>query len=529
MLEIALEKSMKNIKLFPITCLLLFVLTASFAQAADFNKNKALEVRVLVDVSERMKISDPDNHRIAALKLFIKLLPNNANAGIWMFDETTTELMKPGKTGISWKAQALKNLEKIHSLGKTADIERALAVGSLDWVEKDNNARRHIVLLTDGKITSGKTKKANVASKERVLDYQITRLKSADVSVHTVGFSEDADTEFLDEIASETLGWFDVAKTPEQLERALLRVNKRLVEKNSIPLIANKFTIDETVRQFTAVVFRKKGFGSTQLDDPEGMDFGRSSDRAGVNWHREKKYDIVTVTKPMEGEWRLIAPNDPANEIFITTNLQMAVEDMPKEIFAGSNTRIRMLMTDKGKMLQNSNMLSVIDATIEITNKRGDKEVISMEQDMITGGYFFVDIGKELEVGLYELVVRAVGNTFERIEALSFYIKSKPKVDYVEINPVFDKVLADAGIVLPEEGLTKENILQCPDLSQIVVGGGGLPPAEEIPQEESSWALTSIAVLIINLLLAGAGYFGFKFYKKKMAKADALLTNKLEG
>ncbi len=256
---------MNKIKHLPVICLLFLVLAASFAQAADFNKNKHLDVRVLVDVSERMKISDPNNHRVAALKLFVNLLPNNANAGIWMFDESTIEVIKTGKSGISWKTQALKNLDRIHSTGKTADIERALAVGSLDWVEKDDSARRHIVLLTDGKITSGKTNKANLASKDRVLNHQIARLKSVGVSVHTIGFSEDADVDFLDKMSTETLGWFDVVKTSEQLERTLLRVNKRLVDKNSIPLIANKFTIDETVRQFTAVVFRKKGLALHSL------------------------------------------------------------------------------------------------------------------------------------------------------------------------------------------------------------------------------------------------------------------------
>jgi len=505
------------------------MLSASYTQAAVFKKNKALDVRVLVDVSERMKVSDPGNHRIAALKLFIRLLPNNANVGIWMLDEVTTEIMATGKSGVSWKAQALKNIDKIHSSGKATDIERALAVASLDWVKENKGAKRHIVLLTDGKITSGKTKKANAASKERVLSFQVMHLKTVGVSVHTIGFSDDADVEFLESIASDTLGWFDIVKTPEQLERTLLRVSKRLVEKNSIPLVANKFVVDETVRQFTAVVFRKKGFGSTQLDDPEMMDFGRSSERDGVSWHREKKYDIVTVNKPMEGEWRLIAPADPGNEIFITTSLQMAVENMPKEIVAGSDTRIKMLMTDKGKLLKNSNMLSTIMATVEITNKRGDKDVIPMELDMITGGYFFVDIGRELKTGPYELVVKAAGNTFERTEALSFHVKPKPKVDYVEINPVFDKVLAEAGIVLPEEGVTEENILQCPDLSKIVVGKDGLPATETVVEEESesNWLLTGGIVLIFNLLLAAAGFFGLRFYKGRMAEEDSLVAKKL--
>jgi len=147
------------------------------------------------------------------------------------------------------EAQALKNVNKVHANGKTADIERALAVVSLDWINKNLKESRHIILLTDGKITSGRTKADNLASKERVLNYQLGRLKAAGVSVHVVAFSEDADVEFLDTIASETVGWFDVAKTAEQLERTLLRVSKRLVEKNRIPLVANKFTIDETIRQ----------------------------------------------------------------------------------------------------------------------------------------------------------------------------------------------------------------------------------------------------------------------------------------
>ena len=481
---------------------------------------------MLVDVSERMKVSDPSNRRIDALKLFIKLLPNKAYAGIWMFDGMTTEIMKPGKSGISWKTQALKNISRVHSSGQTGDIERALAVASLDWVTKEKGVSRHIVLLTDGKITSGKTKADNLASKERVLGHQLARLKEAGVSVHTVGFSEDADRVFLEAMASGTVGWFDVAQSAEQLERTLLRVSKRLVERNSIPLIANKFIIDETVRQFTAVVFRKKGFGSTQLDDPEGMDFGRTSVRSGVEWHREKKFDIVTVTKPMQGEWRLIAADDPDNEVFISSKLQMAVENMPKEIIAGNKTRIRMLMTDRGKLLKNSNLLGVIQASLEMTNKRGDKEVVDMVQDMITGGYYFADIGEDLKVGPYELIVRAKANTFERIENLSFYVKAKPKVDYIEIKPLFKPVLEEAGIVIPEAGVTKEQVMACPDLSRIVIGGNGEVPVPE-PVEQSNWMMTSVAVLLANVLLAAAGFFGFKLYKKKVADDDEILIKKL--
>ena len=519
-------------KRLPLFCVLLLLLTAAFAQAAAFgaDEKKFLEVRILVDVSKNMKFSDPDNHRLAALKLFVKLLPNNAIASIWMFDEKTTEIMKASISGISWKTQALKNLNVIHSDGKTSDIERALAVVSRDWVTVDKNANRHIVLLTEGKVLSGVTKARRLASKERVLNHQIARLKAADVSLHTVGFSKEADKEFLGEMASQTSGWSELINSADQLERAVLRVIKRLVEKNSIPLVANNFLVDETVREFTAVVFRKKGFGVTQLDDPEGMDFGGSSKRPGVRWHREKSYDIVTVSKPMEGVWRLIAPADSDNEVFITTNLQMVVENLPKEIYVGSSLRVKMLFSDKGKLVTSLGFLGVINATVELTDKRNEKEVIKMQQDMINGGYFFVDIGNDLKKGPYKLMIRAVSDTFERIETLSFHVKAKPRVEYVEVMPEFKQVLADAGVVLPKEGVTEEQILECPALANIVVGGNGFAPTKEITdvvEEESNGWLTSGVVLLANVLLGVGGFFGFKAYKKKVSDEDEILVNKL--
>lgn len=524
---------MIKIQRLPLFCLLIFMLTGTFVQAATFatDEKKFLEVRILVDVSKNMKFSDPDNHRLAALKLFVNLLPNNAIASIWMFDDKTTEIMKASTSGISWKTRALKSLGQIHSEGKSSDIERALAVASLDWVTEDKNASRHIVLLTEGYISSGATKAKRLASKERVLNHQIARLKEADVSVHTIGFSKEADKIFLDEMANQTSGWSELINTADQLERAVLRVSKRLVEKNSIPLVANKFLVDETVREFTAVVFRKKGFGVTQLDDPEGLDFGDSSKRSGVRWHREKSYDIVTVSKPMEGEWRLIAPADSDNEVFITTNLQMVVENLPKEIYLGSGMRVKMLFSDRGKLVKSLSFLGVINATIELTDKRNEKEVIKMEQDMINGGYFFADIRKDLKIGPYKVVVKAVSDTFERIETLSFHVKAKPRVEYVEIMPEFKQVLADAGIVLPEAGVTREQVLECPDLSKIVVGGSGLSAVTEIAdtvvEEESNWLLTSGVVVLVNLLFAVGGFFGYKAYKKKAADEDEDLVNKL--
>lgn len=526
---------MRKINSLILMCLIALCLAHSPSFAATFNKNanKALEVRILVDVSGNMKQSDARGFRQSSLKLFAKLMPTGAKAGIWIFDDRVTKIVPVSEVGETWRAKALKSIGKIHANGEISNLEKALAVTSLDWVTPDNKTKRHIIVLTDGKITLGGNKKVNLASKDRIKNFQINRLKSLGVHVHTIALSVDADMGLLESLSADTDGWYDQVKNPEHLERTLLRVNKRLIQKNSIPIVANKFVIDDAVREFTAVVFRKKGFGSTQLDDPEGMDFGRDSKRNGVDWHREKRYDIVTVTNPIEGVWRLVAPSSPDNEIFITTKLQMVVDELPDKVIAGVDSRIKMLMVEKGRLVTNSNFLNVIDATVELKNKRGKITKIEMEQDMISGGYFFADIGKDLKIGLYEMLVRAKGNTFERVETMTIHVKAKPKtkVETVEIKPEFRKVLNDAGIEVPEEISEEEIPLVCPDP---VVNDGGVSPegsseegAELEEEEENNWMVTAAIILLVNLLLAAAGFFGFKMYKKKSAMADEELINKL--
>ena len=521
--------------------LLMLLVVSVTGQAASFKKplKRSLEVRVLVDVSERMGIADPEHYRLAALKLFVELLPNKALAGIWTFDEMTTPIIKPGKASEIWKNQALKKLTGLSSTTKRSDLERALAVATFDWVGQEDDVSRHLILITNGNITSGGLRSKNLASKKRILSHQISRLKEAGVTVHTVAISDTADQELLESLASQTHGWFEEIKQERQLERALLRINQRLVERNSIPVVANKFDIDETVREFTAVVFRKKGFGSTQLDDPEGMDFGKTSQRSGVRWHREKKFDIVTVKKPMAGEWRLIAAADPNNTIFIKTNLQMAIEKAPKEVIEGSDFQVRMLITEKGKLMLDEGFLALISATVEVKNKRGEKELFDFTRDMINGGYFFADIGSVLKPGPYEATVRASGSTFERVGELSFYVSKKPKVEYLEVKPIFKEVIAEAGITLDKQGVTKEQLFECPDLSKILLSdensqsclasndGSDESADKNVGDEDVSWVISLLIVLLVTVLLAATSFFGFKYFQKKGTEEDEALIKEL--
>ena len=56
-----------------------------------------VDVRILIDVSGSMRKNDPMNLRIPAVRLVAELMPQGANAGIWMFSETVEQLIAPRK------------------------------------------------------------------------------------------------------------------------------------------------------------------------------------------------------------------------------------------------------------------------------------------------------------------------------------------------------------------------------------------------------------------------------------------------
>ena len=525
--DIALKMKIA-LKKYVLACLLVgFLLPyASQALSLDKNKKKRLDVRILVDVSTKMKLHDPDHYRKSSLTLFTKLLPSKTTAGIWMYDGMVTELMPVSKVGLSWKSLAEKSFKKIHSKGQFSNLEKALAVASLDWVEKDDKSNRHIVLITDGLINISDRKGANIASKNRVLNYQLNRLKELGVSVHSIGLSEKAEVSLLEELSAGTGGWYDRVKNSGHLERTLFRVNRRLVQKNSVPILSNKFHIDGTVREFTAVVFRKKKFSIIQLDDPEGMDFGRQNYRDGVNWFRAKNYDIVTVSNPLEGDWQIIASADPGNEILVTTKLQMIMDELPKEIPSGQSTRIRSLMVEKGKLIHNGNFLDAIQLSLQLKDKEGEIYKHDMQRDMITGGYYFADVGEDLIPGTYELTVKAKGNTFERIDTALLNVGPRIVPKSVTVPADFKTVLLDSGIEIPKDKLYDPKIL-----IEFEAELDALKNVEQVveiePEEESNWLMTSITLLLLNVLFAAVAFFGFKFYKKKVISSDDALISKL--
>ena len=105
--------------------LFLLILVCCWPAAAA----EPVDVRLVIDVSGSMKSTDPENLRIPALELVVKLLPENSRAGIWTFANDVEPLVRGAS---AW------------ALGRIGDEAGLIALSDRLACEEDPHVRQEL-------------------------------------------------------------------------------------------------------------------------------------------------------------------------------------------------------------------------------------------------------------------------------------------------------------------------------------------------------------------------------------------------
>ena len=182
------------------------------------------DVRVIVDISGSMKKNDPNNLRIPAIQLFSQLLPPNSKSGVWTFGQYVNMLVPLSEVTPEWKAEALRTSRQINSVGLFTNISGAIERASFDWDELDPNSKRSLILLTDGVVDISQDKAKNQEARNNLLTSVLPKLKQAGVTIHTIALSNEADEPLLNQLASQTDGWYQKALFADELQSVFLKI-----------------------------------------------------------------------------------------------------------------------------------------------------------------------------------------------------------------------------------------------------------------------------------------------------------------
>jgi uncharacterized protein (TIGR03503 family) len=418
------------------------------------------DVRVLIDVSGSMKQNDPKNLRAPALRLLVELLPAGTRAGVWTFGQYVAMPVPLGNVDNTWRDKARSEAGKIHSRGLFTNIEEAVRKSSVDWKTPDPHFRRHLILLTDGMVDVGKDPQQNTDSRRRLLQELLPSLEQADVTVHTIALSDKVDFDLLQAISSATHGAFEKVNSAEELQRIFLRLFEKSVGADSVPIENNSFQVDKNVSDITVLVFLAKDSPATKLLTPAGKTLTEKEHPAGVQWHHDEGYDLVTIKAPDAGAWGLQAKVDPDNRVLVVTNLRMQLDKLPNTLLLGDHFDVRARLLEDNKTVTNANLLDKTQFDVKLVDAQSKSQDFTLKDDgqapdsLKGDGVYSLMLDKLDKPGNYELIVQAKSVTFQREIHHSLHLYDSP-ADITISQESPDKpfhvgVLPHPGLIRPE-------------------------------------------------------------------------------
>ncbi len=383
---------------------------ASMANAVE----RLPDVRLLIDVSGSMRESDPDNLREPALDLMLRLLPEGSRAGVWTFGQRVNMPVQHRAVDQQWREDAAAAVGEINNHGLFTNIPDALELATFDAQRLRYEYRTSVILLTDGKVDISESDIENARAARDVLTKHAIELRDLGIQVHTIALSDNADWEFLRELARVTGGLAEKAESPEALSAVFLQALDIAAPTEQVPLLGGEFLIDDSVREFTLLVFPEDGTSPVSLNSPDGARFDTDNPSSRVSWFEGHGFFLVTVTDPEPGTWRVRAPAAIAR-VNVLSNLSLLVEGLDTSMPAGHQPEIGISLRDSQATVTDADLLLVLGISVVISRDDGERWTVEPDfPEVPASGEFRLALPMLEEVGRYEVLVSLDGGSFQR-------------------------------------------------------------------------------------------------------------------
>ncbi|WP_086931060.1 VWA domain-containing protein [Agarilytica rhodophyticola] len=378
------------------------------------------DVRLVIDVSGSMKQNDPNNLRQPAVDLLVQLLPEEGKAGIWTFGRWVNMLVKHQAIDEKWRKDASQKSKEINSLGLFTNIGEALEKALYDIENQRQDHRTSIILLTDGMVDIDKDPTKNKKEWRRIVDDILPKIKNADVTVHTIALSDNADTDLLNKLSLGTDGIAAVAKSADDLMTVFLKAFDVAAPMEEVPLSDDGFVVDSSVEEFTALIFRSSDSKQTQLIGPDKEVVTSSTSSKYVSWYKGDNYDLITIKQPLEGQWDVVADMAPNSRVTVVSNLNLRVKPLPNNILRDQQESVSFFLQEDGNKVTRAEFLSLMDISMTMLGGQDEfdlREIWSSTLDTQNppkDGMFTVALPNFDKEGIYQLSILVDGKSFVR-------------------------------------------------------------------------------------------------------------------
>jgi uncharacterized protein (TIGR03503 family) len=480
-----------------IPLVLCFLPWSAVAQQEPQHVELAPDVRVIVDISGSMKQNDPNNLRRPAVELLLQLFPDQSKAGVWTFGQWVNMLIKHQAVDDNWRKMSLPLVDKINSVALHTNIPEALEKATHDLDKLDRNFKTHLILLTDGMVDVSKDPAENNAARKQVLSEILPRLKEAGVTIHAVALSKNADSDLMDRLAIETGGLSAVAETADDLTRIFLQAFDAAAPAEELPIENNSFLVDSSVEEFTALVFRIPNSSEVTLISPDNKSYNHDTKADDVKWFSKQNYDLITIKRPYEGEWKIAADLEPNSRVTVVSDLSLAVNRLAINQYVSQQPMLTAVLQERGQNVSRNELLSLLEVTLTVTRQSDKKrwtESLTENTPTPEDGLYSTRLTMLDEPGIYAVQVDVDGKTFQRQQS-----------QRIKVHPAFSTDLISKDSFETSEyiiSLTPHDrqidLLSTTVIAQITSPDGNTTSKAAVLDSSSSW----------KILLNGGNYSG---------------------
>jgi len=384
------------------------------------------DLRILVDISGSMKKTDPHNLRRSAIRLLAGLIPQGSRSGIWNFGKQVNMTVKIGKVNENWRELARAQSKKINSVGLYTNIESAMRKVSFDWKNSDPRYKRNLILLTDGHVDISQDDKLDTASRKRILKEVLPALEKAKVRIHTIALSDDVDESLLSTLSAYTDGLYKKVSSADDLQKLFLQMLEQSVNLDSLPIKDNRFNVDASINDMTLLVFNGDAAHPTSVVTPGKRTWTKTKHPEQVKWFSDVGFDLITIKKPQQGQWKIMAPVDENNRVVVATNLKLKLSKIPGYLMLGDELDITAHLEEDGKPLTDERLLSKFKFVLNRNAARSSERQYPFTKSENDNFSYELQLASVFKEGNNELVIKAKSPTVQREIRHQFKVYATP-------------------------------------------------------------------------------------------------------
>lgn len=399
--------------------------------AAAAQPSSHIDAVLVLDASNSMKTSDPNEVSGEAMKMFIDMLQAQGDkVGIVSY----TDKIQREKALLTIQSDADKNDLKqfIDQIDRGAYTDISVGVKEAVKVLKQGADPGHepmIVVLADGNNALDPESGRTQAQADQELNQSVQEAKAGGIPIYTIGLNADGklNKDALSKLSDQTGGKSFSTSSADDLPQILSEIFASHQKLKIVPVssITANGSYQEVVVNVPNANVLEANISlmsgkpvDVQLSDPSGKDVPVPS--ANVQRSTSKTYSLIKLLKPEQGDWKLRVKGIPKDKIDINLifnyDLELAMEPLKSaSVKKGDTVDINAYLVSNGQKLNNNGLYKDMTAKLLVKDlDTGDtKEVeLANQGDHFEGSY------KVEAKHQYELKVRA--------EDKSFYRESKP-------------------------------------------------------------------------------------------------------